>query len=159
MIRRECSHLAETSEAAHSGIWSRELELHREECLECAELAFVTAALTADAAELAATDAPIPDPGLIWLRGRLGSRERDLRRATRAIAWMQRAAVAAALALGIAFAPGLWRKIGSVAAAFDVHAPVGAVVRASGSPLVVLVASLMVLAALAFWELTLAHDA
>ena len=144
--------------AARSGDWSPELEAHRDGCLSCAELTLVVAALAADAEELATLDAPLPDPSPIWLRARLATRERDYDRATRAIVWVQRAAMALALAIGIAFAPGLWELVSGAFSGLDLSISAPNLPRAAGSPLLVLVVSLVILGLLAIFELTTAQE-
>jgi len=144
--------------AARSGDWSPELKAHRDGCLTCAELTLVVAALVTDAEGLAAMDVPLPDPAPIWLRARLATRERAYHRATRAIAWIQRAAVAVALAVGLAFAPGLWNLIKGAYSSLDLSSPVADLPRAAGSPLVVIVVSMLVLGGLALWELTVQEN-
>jgi len=144
--------------AARSGDWSPELKAHRDGCLTCAELTLVVAALAADAEELAAMDAPLPDPSPIWLRARLATRERDYDRATRAIVWVQRAAMAVALAIGLAFVPDLWGLVRGAFFGLDLSISAPNLPRAAGSPLLVLVVSLVVLGLLAFFELTTAQE-
>lgn len=149
-----CAWEALVAEAARSRDWSPELESHRNGCLSCAELTLVVAALATDAEMLEALDAPLPDPSAIWLRGRLATRERDFHRATRAIVWVQRAAVAAALAVGTAFTPGLWKVAKAAMAGLDLGSPLADLPRAAGSPLLVVVVSMIVLGGLAFMEFT-----
>jgi hypothetical protein len=144
--------------AARSGDWSAELKAHRESCMVCAELTLVVAALIEDAEELGGIDAPLPDPTPIWLKASLASRERDFQRATRAIVWVQRAAVAVGLAIGLAFAPGLWRLVAGAFANLSSIVIVPDLPRAAGSPLLVFVVSLLVLGGLALWELTVAQE-
>jgi hypothetical protein len=158
MTTRPCPYEEQVTAAAQSGEWTAELEAHRDGCLACAELTLVVSALTTDAEKLAFLDTPLPDPAPIWMRARLATREQDLRRATRAIAWVQRAAVAVALAVGLFFAPGLWDLVRGFVSNLDLIAPVAKLPRAAGSPLLVIVMSLAVLAVLAFFELTAAHE-
>ena len=158
MTVRSCPHEEAVAAAACSGEWSPELEAHRDSCLTCAELTLVVAALSTDAEELVGMEAPLPDPGPIWLRARLASRERDYRRATRAIVWLQRATVAAAVAVGLAFVPGLWNLITVAVAGLDFSSPVAGLPRVAGSPLLVFVISMLVLGGLALWELTFAQE-
>ena len=156
MSTKPCPHEGAVTEAARSGEWSPELTAHRDGCLSCAELTLVVAALATDAEELAGIEEPLPDPGPIWLMGRLASRERDYLRATRAIVWVQRAAVAAVIAVGLFFVPGLWALVkGAVA---GLGSPVAGLPRAAGSPLLVFVISMLVLGGLALWELTAAQE-
>ncbi len=109
MTHKACPYEEPVAEAARSGKWSSELEAHRNGCLSCAELTLVVAACTTDAEMLEALDAPLPDPSAIWLRARLATRERDYHRATQAIVWVQRAAIAVVLAVGMAGCGG-WRE-------------------------------------------------
>jgi len=154
MTDRGCPHEESVAEAARSGEWSPELETHRNGCLSCAELTLVVAALTTDAEILETLDTPLPDPSVIWLRSLLATRERDFHRATRAIVWVQRAAVAVALAVGMAFTPGLWKVARSAMAGLDFSSPLADLPRAAGSPLLVVIISMVVLAGLAFMEFT-----
>jgi hypothetical protein len=153
-----CPHEEAVATAARSGDWSPELEAHRDGCLTCAELTLVVAALAADAEELAGIEAPLPDPGSIWLRARLASRERDYIRATRAIVWVQRATIAAAIAVGLAFVPGLWILVKGAISGLDLSSPVANLPNTAGSPLLVFVISMLVLGGLAVWELTFAQE-
>ena len=154
MTSKPCPHEEAVAGAARSGEWSPELQAHRDGCLTCAELTLVMAALAGDAAELAAMDSPLPDPTPIWLRARLATRERDYHRATRAIVWVQRAAVAIASAVGLAFVPGLWNLVKEASSSLDFSSPFADLPRAAGSPLLVIVVSMLVLGGLALWELT-----
>ncbi len=154
MTTKQCPHEESVTAAAHSGDWSPELKAHRDGCLTCAELTLVVAVLAADAEEMAAMDAPLPDPAPIWLRARLASRERQYHRATRAIVWVQRAAVAVAFAIGIAFAPGLWEIASGAFAGLNLSISAPDLPRSAGSPLLILVVSLVVLGLLAVFELT-----
>jgi hypothetical protein len=158
MTTKPCPHEEAVTSAARSGDWSPELKAHRDGCLTCAELTLVVAALAADAEELAAIDAPLPDPTPIWIRARLATRERAYYRATRAIVWVQRAAVAVALAVGLAFVPGLWILVKEASSSLDFSSPVADLPRAAGSPLLVIVVSMLVLGGLALWELTVAQE-
>ena len=154
MTDRACPYEESVTEAARSGKWGSELEEHRNGCLSCAELTLVVAAFTTDAETLEALDAPLPDPSAIWLRARLAARERDFHRATQAIVWVQRAAIAAALAVGMAFTPGLWKVAKSAMAGLDLASPLADLPRAAGSPLLVVIISMVVLGGLAFLEFT-----
>ena len=158
MTAKPCSHEEAVTAAARSGDWSPELKAHRDGCLTCAELTLVVAALATDAEELAAIDAPLPDPTPIWLRAQLASREQQFQRATRAIVWVQRAAVAVTLAVGLAFVPGLWNLVKGAFSSLDLSSPVADLPRAAGSPLLVIVVSMLVLGGLALWELTAAQE-
>ena len=144
--------------AANSGVWTPELRGHRDGCMTCAELTLVAAALAEDADELLGLSRPLPDPGIIWLRASIAKRENDFRRATRAIAWVQRATIAAVLAVGLTFAPGVWTRIKAVVGSLDLGSAAADLPRAAGSPTLVLVTSLLVLGGLALWELTAAHE-
>jgi hypothetical protein len=158
MTTKSCSYEEAVTTAARSGDWSPDLKAHRDGCLTCAELTLVVAALAADAEELAAIDRPLPDPAPIWLRARLASREHQYHRATRAIVWVQRAAIAVALAVGLAFVPGLWNLVKGAFSSFDLSLPVSELPRAAGSPLLVIVVSMLVLGGLGLWELTIARE-
>lgn len=158
MSAASCPHEEAVIAAARSGQWSPELEAHRDGCLTCAELTLVVTALSADAEELAGIEVSLPDPGPIWLRARLASRERNYQRATRAIVWLQRATVAAVIAVGLAFVPGLWNLVKGAVAGLDLASPVAGLPRVAGSPLLVFVISMLVLGGLALWELTVAQE-
>lgn len=158
MNSKSCPQEEAVTAAVHSGDWSPELKAHRDGCLVCAELTLVVAALAADAEELASIDAPLPDPAPIWLRARLASRERQYQRATRAIVWVQRTAIAVACAIGIAFAPGLWELVSGTLSGLDLSISAPDLPRSAGSPLLVLVVSFLVLGGLALWELTAAQE-
>ena len=158
MSSRECPFEESVMTAASSGQWSPELETHRNSCLSCAELTLVVAALRDDAADLVELETPLPDPSAIWMRARLASRERDFRRATSGIAWVQRTTVAVAVAIGLAFAPWLWRLVTGALSGVDLTLPAAQLPRAAGSPLAVVIGSLVILGALAFWELTAVRE-
>jgi hypothetical protein len=158
MSKTSCPHEEAITVAARNGEWNEELKAHRDGCLSCAELTLVVASLAADAEDLAAIAAPLPDPAPIWLRAKLASRERQFERATRAIMWVQRAAVAVALAVGLAFVPGLWNLVKGAFSSLDLSSPVADLPRAAGSPLLVIVVSMLVLGGLALWELTVAQE-
>lgn len=157
-MKNPCPFEEAVTAAARSGEWDPELAAHRDGCLTCAELTLVVAALAADAEMLEADPRPLPDPGVIWFRASLAARERDLGRATRAITWVQRAAVAAAAAVGLAFAPGLWAQLRRAVAGLSFGDPLSALPRAAGSPLLVLAASMTILGALALYELTTVRE-
>ena len=154
MTERACPYEESVAEAARSGEWNPELESHRNGCLSCAEITLVVAALTTDAEMLEALETPLPDPTAIWLRALLATRERDFHRATRAIVWVQRAAVAVALAVGMAFTPELWKVARTAMVGLDLSSPLADLPRAAGSPLLVVIISMAVLAGLAFMEFT-----
>ena len=158
MNTKPCPFEEAVAAAARSGQWSPELQTHRDGCLTCAELTLVVAALATDAEELAAINAPLPDPAPIWLRARLASRERQYQRATRAIVWVQRAAMAIALAIGFAFAPGLWELVSGTFSGLNLSLSAPDLPRTAGSPLLVVVVSMLVLGGLALWELTVAQE-
>jgi hypothetical protein len=153
-----CPHEESIIAAVRSGEWSPELQEHRNGCMSCAELTLVVSALGSDAEELMAMNEPLPDPSPLWLRARLTSKERDYQRATRAIIWVQRAAVGAVLAIGLAFVPGFWMKIKSAILSFGLESSVIDIPRAAGSPLLVVVCSIVVLGILAFWELAAVRE-
>ena len=154
MKNSSCVHEEAVAAAARSGQWTPELQTHRDGCMTCAEVTLVVAAMAADAGELMDLDRPLPDPGVIWFRAQLADRENKLRRATRAIVWVQRATIAAAAAVGLAFAPGLWTSVKTFAAGLDLGSAAGNLPRAAGSPTLVLVLSILVLGGLALWDLT-----
>jgi hypothetical protein len=154
MTTKTCPNEEAVVAASRSGDWSPELAAHRDGCQTCAELTLVVAVLASDAECLAGIDAPLPDPTAIWLRARLASREHQYRRATRAIVWIQRAAFAVAMAVGVAFAPGLWGFLARAFADLSLSFSVPNLPRAAGSPLLVLVVSMVVLGLLAVFELT-----
>jgi len=158
MTAKPCPQEEAIAAAARSGDWSPDLRAHRDGCLTCAELTLVVAALAVDAEELRAMDAPLPDPAPIWLRARLATRERDYLRATRAIVWVQRAAMAVALAIGTALAPGLWELVSGGFSGLDLSISVPDLPRSAGSPLLVVVVSMLVLGLLAVYELTSAQE-
>lgn len=158
MKNTTCAHEDAVTAAARSGDWTSELMAHRDGCMACAELTLVVAAMAADAEELLDLADPLPDPGVIWLRARLAERENNFRRATRAIVWVQRATIAVVVAVGLAFAPGLWTWIKGVVASVDLGSAAAGLPRAAGSPTLVMVMSLLVLGGLALWEMTAVRD-
>ena len=154
MKDQRCSREDAVAAAARSGNWTPELRAHRDGCMSCAEVTLVVAAMTADAGQLMDIERPLPDPGVIWFRAQLANRENMLRRATRAIVWVQRATIAVVAAIGLAFAPGLWTAVKAFAAGLELDSAAGNLPRAAGSPVLVVVTSLLVLGVLALWELT-----
>ena len=149
-----CEYEDRVAEAAQSGDWSPELIEHRDGCLGCAELTLVTAMLSADAEFLVNDERPLPDPEIIWMRAQLAERESQYRKATQAIVWVQRAAFAVSLAVGLAFAPGLWKLVSGFVTNLDLSSPVASLPRAAGSPLMVVVMSILVIGMMALIELT-----
>ncbi|MBP7147473.1 MAG: hypothetical protein KBD01_08000 [Acidobacteria bacterium] len=105
-----CPHEASVAAAARHGRWTDELRRHCADCAECADTALVSAFLQQEAREIAAADAPLPDPRLLWIRAQAEERRELLRRATSPIAWLYRvAALAAAGLAGVAVTfPGTW---------------------------------------------------
>jgi hypothetical protein len=95
---------------------------------------------------------------MIWFRAALAEREQVFNRATLAIAWVQRAALAVAAAVGLAFAPGLWGLVKPVLSGLSLADPLAGLPRAAGSPLLVLAASMTILGALALYELTTVRE-
>ncbi len=158
MKTHSCAHEDAVTAAARSGEWTPDLQAHRDGCMTCAELTLVVAAMAADAGELMELTSPLPDSGVIWFRARLAERENNFRRATRAIVWVQRATMAAVVAIGLAFAPGLWTWIKGLVVGIDIGSAAGSLPRAAGSPTLVVVMSLLVLGGLALWELTAVHE-
>jgi predicted anti-sigma-YlaC factor YlaD len=154
MKNQSCPHEEAVAAAARSGEWSDELRDHRDGCLICAELTLVVAALAGDAENLEQAAPALPDPSLIWLRARLSARRREVHRATRWILLVQRATLAVAVAVGLAFLPGLWKVVRDAFASLDLSSSVAALPRAAGSPVLVIVASMFVLAVLALLEWT-----
>ena len=157
-MSRSCPFEDATTAAARSGNWSAELAAHRDGCLLCAEATLVAAALAADAESLAADPRPLPDPAVIWLRAAIAAREQKLARATRAITWVQRAAFAAATAVGLFVAPELWSLVKPALAGLDLASPFAGLPRAAGSPVLALGVSLAILGALALYELTAVRE-
>lgn len=149
-----CPYEDAVNAAARSGDWTADLSAHRDGCMSCAALTLVVAALVADAENLSKESIALPVPNLIWMRSRLAAREHTFRRATRGIVMVQRAAVAVAAAIGLAFAPGLWNLVKGAFAGLSFGSPVAGLPRAAGSPLLVLIISLTVLGLLAISELT-----
>ena len=158
MSHETCPHENDVATAARSGEWSQELRTHRDGCLICAELTLVTAALASDAEMLMDETIPLPDPGLIWMRAQLAEREHKFHRATRAIVWVQRMTIAVVAAIGLAFAPGLWGPAKRVFSSFSLASPFADLPRAAGSPMLVLLVSVLVLGGLALWEMTAAQQ-
>jgi hypothetical protein len=155
-----CPYEEKVGEAARSGTWSAELVAHRDGCMTCAELTLVTAALADDAEVLMDDSLTLPDPALIWMRAQLARREHDFKRATRAIVWVQRATIAVVMAVGLAFAPGFWGLLKSALSGLDFNlgASISELPRAAGSPVLVMIVSMLVLGGLALWELTVAQE-
>jgi hypothetical protein len=153
-----CPYEDAIARASVSGEWNEELTAHRDGCLTCAELTLVAAALATDAETLLSDPRPLPDPAVIWVRAQLAEREEILKKATRGIAFVQRTALAVVAAVVIAFAPALWRAINSVASALQGSAPSLEVPRSAGSPILVIVMSMVVLGGLALWEMTFARE-
>lgn len=151
---RPCPYEDRVAQAARSGNWSPDLIEHRDGCLGCAELTLVTAMLGADAEALAEDQRPLPDPEVIWRRAQLAVRETQFRKATQGIIWVQRAALAVSLAVGLVFAPGLWKLVSRFFANLDLSFSIANLPRAAGSPLLVVVMSLLIIGMMAFFELT-----
>ena len=152
MSNERCPHEDAIVEAARGGEWNAELVSHRDECPACAQLCLVATVLKADAEAFGESAPPPPDPSLIWLRARLAARERQVERATRSIALVQKAAIACAAAVVLTFAPAAWRMTTGVLSKADLALPTFP--NADGFPIPVLVGSLAVLGILALAELT-----
>jgi hypothetical protein len=54
--------------------------------------------------------------------------------------------------------PGLWNLLKGFVSTIDLSLPVASLPRAAGSPLLVLVVSMLVLGGLALWELTIQEN-
>ncbi len=160
MSDTRCPYEEKVADAARSGEWNSELAAHRDGCMTCAEVTLVTAALADDAEMLMDESLALPDPTLIWMRAQLARREHDFKRATRAIVWVQRATIAVVMAVGLAFAPGFWGLLKSAISGLDFSfgASVAELPRAAGSPVLVVIVSMLVLGGLALWELTVAQE-
>ena len=160
MSDTRCPYEEQVAEAARSGEWSSDLAAHRDGCMTCAEVTLVAAALVDDAEMLMDESLALPDPALIWMRAQLARREHDYQRATRAIVWVQRATIAAVMAVGLAFAPGFWGLLKSAVSGLDFNlgASMSELPRAAGSPVLVIIVSMLVLGGLALWELTFARE-
>jgi len=155
MSHTNCPHETAVAKAARSGQWTEELLIHREDCLACAELALVVAALAGEAEALISDPRPLPEPEAIWLRASLEARRRKFRRATRPILWMQMLAIIVAGGIGLSFAPGLWKLLRLAASGTDW---LGGLPQAAGSPLLVLITSALVIGGLFVWELTMPQE-
>jgi hypothetical protein len=158
MNQKACPYEDAVVAAARSGNWSSELSAHRNSCLSCAELTLVVTVLARDAEGLNSIEKPLPNPGPIWLRAHLASRERDFMRATRAIVWVQRATIAAVIPLGLVFVPRLWDLFKTAFSRFALNLPTVDFPRTAGSPLLVFMICMLVLGGLALWELTVAQE-
>jgi hypothetical protein len=148
----ECHREREVQAAASGGVWSDELRDHCAACSPCAETAVVAAALCADAQALEIEDGPLPDPRYLWLRARLETRRRQSARATRAIAWVQRAAVLCALVVAGVAAPGLWRLLGRATRELEPAVASIDLPLAVAAPGLVLAVTVTVLVLLALWN-------
>ena len=101
----QCVHEEEVAQAAQSGEWSPALRAHAAECPVCSEVALVSGFLQTEA-ELAHTEAVLPDAGRIWRKAQFASKQAAAERALRPIALMEKLTVACAvLVFGAAF---LW---------------------------------------------------
>ncbi len=147
-----CSLDEAVARAARAGRWTDELAAHRDGCAICSEVSLVAAALATDADALASGAQALPDPGIIWLRARLAARERQAKRATRWITMVQKAALACAVSVAIAFAPEAWQSMGHALSTVGFEASAGT--GGSGFPFPALVGSLILLGVLALAELT-----
>ena len=72
--------------------------------------------------------------------------------------WAAIPTLAVVLAVRMAFAPGLWTMISGGVQRLELSSAVVDLPRAAGSPLLVIVASLLVLGMLAIWELAVADE-
>jgi len=154
MSTGDCIRQETVLDGVRRGSLPPELEAHCRECASCAELRLVAAALRADAEQLGQTGPPLPDPAAIWLRAQLAERDDRLRRATRSITWIQRATIAASIAIGAAFAPGWLARVRDLFVGVDLSPAALDLPRSAGSPLLVVAASFLVVGILALWELT-----
>lgn len=104
MSARPCEREAAVAAAVRDDAWTDELRAHAAGCATCAEVVFVAGALLDDAR--AAAEAPLPDPGLIWLEARLRARRLAVARASRPITIVR--TVAAACGVGVATVLVIW---------------------------------------------------
>jgi hypothetical protein len=91
--------------AMHSGTLSPELHEHAVSCPVCSDAVLVAEYLQDQAALIATSDRPLPDPGLIWWRARIEARKEAGKRATRAITIMQSVSlgIGSVITLGAAY--------------------------------------------------------
>ncbi len=100
----QCAHEKEVARALQSD-WTPALRAHAAECPVCSEVALVSGFLQTEA-ELARAEAVLPDPGRIWRKAQLASRQAAAERALRPIALMEKLTlVCVVLVFGVAF---LW---------------------------------------------------
>jgi len=111
MSARSCPHEQEVLAALRRDSWSESLRAHVAACPVCSEVAFVGIFLL-DEARGAEVEAPLPDPGRIWLEARMRSYRLKVARATRPITVVQRVAGVCAAAVAIAVAAQLEPHLG-----------------------------------------------
>lgn len=75
MQSETCPYERAVLEACRSGEWARELLKHYQNCPFCHEAERTAEWVRAAAVDVAA--APLPDPDLLWIRARLGTREQE----------------------------------------------------------------------------------
>ena len=98
MSATRCRYEQDVLAALRQGSWQESLRAHAVACPLCAEVAFV-GGLLLDEARAAEAEAPLPDPGRIWLAARVRARRLRVSRATRPIAVAQWVAAACAVAV------------------------------------------------------------
>ncbi len=103
MNRNHCEKEQLVLAAVRAGAFDGELRNHVASCVLCADAMLVAEYLTGQA-WLENPEAHLPDPGLLWLKAQLRSRDAALAKATRPIALVTRAGVAAVSVAGVWFA-------------------------------------------------------
>ncbi len=92
-----CRHERAVWRAVSTNVWAPGLREHAARCRVCRDVALVTSSLAA----LPAGASPLPDPHLLWWRGRW-LRSREAERALKPVAVLQRVALAAAVIAAVA---------------------------------------------------------
>ena len=104
MNRFSCEKEVEIIASLRGGAWNADLAKHVATCAICADTLAVSQFLLTDQRAAAV----LPDPGFLWWKARLASKQMAVERATRSIALVKKVSYwsMAAAGLWIIFAPG-----------------------------------------------------
>ncbi len=114
MTRCRCPHEDEIAAALRTGRWPEgatdPVQLHLPQCALCAETVLIAQILRQERTQ--AVDIPsLPSPGALWWRAQLRRRYRDVERATRPIALVEKLSLVCLPLACVAFAVWNWRQI------------------------------------------------
>jgi hypothetical protein len=151
MTGAACDRESAVLRALHGALWTDELRDHVAECESCSDLVAVTGFLR-DTAAAVDDDPVLPDPGYIWWRAQLAARAADAERATRGIVICQRIAVVFGGLLALFGISRVLPLLKGWLPTFDLSAIVSSLPGDMAPPVLVIVASVVVLAAMIAYD-------